>query len=86
MTPLDRPTIEAHLKRALENHTQLEKMLSEKQAQATQAATEAERMRGALEYSGIVLNAYRRDLEILDTAAKAAAEAAERSKQPPVTT
>ncbi len=89
---MDRPTLETLLKRSLEGHSSLEHLAREKQASIQQ--TEAQladlkeglsRVRGALEYSGLTLKSLKGDLEQIDArdkAAKAAAEQAEKTRQP----
>lgn len=72
----DRPTIEAHLKRALDERDSLEQLGKDKRAQFEQLATQIEHVVGALEYSSIVIAGLKRDLTELDAPVAAAREAA----------
>lgn len=80
-TSLDRLTIEAHLVRSNEHKKALEQLLIQKQNQLAQLSADIERVKGAIEYVSVhAITGYEKDLAILDAAAKAAAEAAERSR------
>lgn len=73
---LDRPTIESHLKRALDERASLEQLGRDKRAQFERLATQVEHVVGALEYSAIVIAGLKRDLAELDAPIVAAKEAA----------
>lgn len=85
--PLDRPTIEIHLKRAHERRGQIEQLGQSKRQQLAsltqqvkQLEVDIERVAGALECSGLEIRELEGDLKRLEALAEAARQKAEDSK------
>lgn len=81
---LDTLTVESQLQRAHERHTYLEQLGTAKHqqivqlnTQLAQANVELERLRGAIEFSSIVVADLKKDLEALKTLTAAAEMAAQ---------
>lgn len=71
-TPLDILSVELYIKRETENRESLERSINSKIQQQQQLLLEIERLRGALDYNGFVMEGLKKDLTILKAAAAAA--------------